>query len=75
MNDSLALRHAIETGAGIGMALDYAMADNPKVRRVLDEVEMPALESYLVYPEAMRSVARIQAFRNFLVTKAQRWAY
>jgi hypothetical protein len=57
------------------MALDYAMADNPKVRRVLDEVEMPALESYLVYPEAMRSVARIQAFRNFLVTKAQRWAY
>jgi DNA-binding transcriptional LysR family regulator len=75
VNDSLALRHAIETGAGIGMAPDYTMHDNPKVRRVLEEVEMPALDSYLVYPEAMRSVARVQAFRDFLVAKAQRWAY
>jgi DNA-binding transcriptional LysR family regulator len=75
VNDSLALRHAIEAGAGIGMAPDYAMGDNPKVRRVLEEVEMPALDSYLVYPEEMRSVARVQVFRDFLVTKAQRWAY
>ena len=75
VNDSLALRHAIETGAGIGMAPDYAMRDNPQVRQVLEEVAMPALDSYLVYPEEMRSVARVQAFRDFLVTKAQRWAY
>jgi DNA-binding transcriptional LysR family regulator len=75
VNDSLALRHAIETGAGIGMAPDYAMRDNPQVRQVLEEVAMPALDSYLVYPEEMRSVARVQAFRDFLVTKAQRWSY
>ena len=75
VNDSLALRHAIESGAGIGMAPDYAMGDNPKVRRVLEEVDMPALDSYLVYPEEMRSVARVQVFRDFLVTKAQRWVY
>ena len=75
VNDSLALRHAIETGTGIGMAPDYAMEGNPKVRRVLREVEMPTLDSYLVYPEEMRSVARVQKFRDFLVSKAQRWAY
>jgi DNA-binding transcriptional LysR family regulator len=57
------------------MVPDYAMSDNPKVRRVLEQVEMPALDSYLVYPEAMRSVARVQVFRDFLVTKAQHWAY
>ncbi|ANY82348.1 hypothetical protein BB934_28975 (plasmid) [Microvirga ossetica] len=44
-------------------------------RRVLEEVDMPALDSYLVYPEEMRSVARVQVFRDFLVTKAQRWVY
>ena len=75
VNDSLALRHAIEAGAGIGMAPDYAMSDNPEVRRVLKEIEMPALDGYLVYSEAMRSVARVQAFRDFLAAKAQRWAY
>jgi DNA-binding transcriptional LysR family regulator len=43
--------------------------------QVLRETEMPSLESYLVYAEEMRSVARVQAFRDFLVSKAQRWTY
>jgi DNA-binding transcriptional LysR family regulator len=75
VNDSLALRHAIETGAGIGMAPDYAMSSNPRVMQVLKDVEMPTLDSYLVYPEEMRSVARVQVFRDFLVSKAQSWAF
>lgn len=75
VNDSLALRHAIETGAGIGMAPDYAMSNNSKVKQVLRDVEMPTLDSYLVYPEEMRSVARLQVFRDFLIAKAQRWDY
>ena len=42
---------------------------------MLRESEMPTMESYLVYAEEMRSVARVQAFRDFLVNKAQRWTY
>ncbi|NBJ10519.1 LysR family transcriptional regulator [Microvirga arsenatis] len=75
VNDSLALRQAIENGAGIGMAPDYAMSTNPRVKQVLRDVEMPSLDSYLVYPEEMRSVARVQVFRDFLVSKAQRWDF
>lgn len=75
VNDSLALRQAIENGAGIGMAPDYAMSSNPRVKQVLRDLEMPTLDSYLVYPEEMRSVARVQAFRDFLVAKAQRWEH
>lgn len=43
--------------------------------QVMRETEMPHMESYLVYAEEMRSVARVQAFRDFLVAKAQRWTY
>ena len=75
VNDSLALRQAIENGAGIGMAPDYAMSTNPKVKQVLRDEQMPTLDSYLVYPEEMRSVARVQVFRDFLVSKAQRWDF
>lgn len=75
VNDSLALRVALEAGAGIGMAPAYAMEGNPKVARVLRDVEMPTLDSYMVYPEELRSVARVQAFRDFLVAKAQRWSH
>ncbi|MGO4524610.1 LysR family transcriptional regulator [Microvirga sp. 2MCAF35] len=75
VNDSLALRQAIENGAGIGMAPDYAMSANPRVKQVLRDEEMPTLDSYLVYPEEMRTVARVQVFRDFLVSKAQRWDF
>ncbi len=75
VNDSLALRRAIETGAGVGMAPDYAMSNNPHVKQVLRDVPMPTLDSYLVYPEEARSVARLQVFRDFLVTKAQNWTH
>ena len=46
-----------------------------KLTKILRDVEMPHLDSYLVYAEEMRSVARVQAFRDFLVAKAQRWTF
>jgi DNA-binding transcriptional LysR family regulator len=75
VTDSLALRRALENGAGIGMAPDYAMSGNPAVKQVLRDLEMPTLDSYLVYPEEVRSVARIKVFRDFLVAKAQEWSH
>jgi len=72
-NDSHALRRAIEAGAGIGMAPDYSVEGNAKIVPVLRDVEMPMLDAYLVYASEMRSVARLQVFRDFLVSKAQRW--
>ena len=74
VNDSLALRHAVEGGAGIGMAPNYAIKDRPGIVQVLKDVEMPTLDGYLVYPEELRTVARVQAFRDFLVGEAQRWS-
>jgi hypothetical protein len=36
---------------------------------------MPQLDCYLVFPESLKSVARVQVFRDFMVSKAQRWVY
>ncbi|MCA3630395.1 MAG: LysR family transcriptional regulator, partial [Methylobacterium sp.] len=36
---------------------------------------MPQLDCYLVFPESLKGVARVQVFRDFLVSKAQRWVY
>lgn len=75
VNNIAALQRAMETGAGIGILPDYAVDGASNLVQVLRETEMPSLESYLVYAEEMRSVARVQAFRDFLVAKAQRWTY
>ena len=34
-----------------------------------------AYDAYFVYPEELKSVARVQVFRDFLVSKAQRWHF
>lgn len=75
VNNIGALRSTVETGAGIAVLPDYAVDGNAKLVQVLRDYEMPLLDSYLVYADEMRSVARVQAFRDFLVSKAQRWTY
>ena len=75
VNNIAALRTAVQTGAGIGVLPDYAVDGSSNLVQILRDTEMPSLDSYLVYAEEMRSVARVQAFRDFLVAKAQRWTY
>lgn len=75
VNNILALKYAIKTGTGIGALPDYAVGNDPELIQILRDVEMPSLDSYLVYAEEMKSVARVQAFRDFLVSKAQRWSF
>jgi len=75
VNNISALRLAVQTGAGIGVLPDYAVDGSSNLTQILRDTEMPSLDSYLVYAEEMRSVARVQAFRDFLISKAQRWTY
>ena len=75
VNNITALKLAVETGVGLGVLPDYAVDGAARLVQVLRDIEMPSLDSYLVYAEEMRSVARVQAFRDFLVGKAQRWTF
>jgi hypothetical protein len=43
--------------------------------QLFGESDTIALDAYFVYPEELKSVARVQVFRDFLVAKAQRWHF
>jgi hypothetical protein len=43
--------------------------------QLFGESDAPALDAYFVYPEELKSVARVQVFRDFLVAKALRWHF
>ncbi|MFN3688330.1 LysR family transcriptional regulator [Salinarimonas sp.] len=75
INNISGLKTAVESGAGIAVLPDYVTDQNTQLVQILRDVEMPSLDSYLVYAEEMRQVARVQVFRDFLVSKAQRWTY
>ena len=65
----------MQSGLGIAVLPDYLVESDSGLVQVMTSIEMPSLDSYLVYPEEMKSVARVQVFRDFLVAKAQRWTY
>ena len=75
VNNISALRKAVDKGIGIAVLPDYMIEEDSGLVRLMAKADMPELECYLVYPEEMRSVARVQAFRDFLVSNAQRWQY
>ncbi|MGL5114291.1 MAG: LysR family transcriptional regulator [Beijerinckiaceae bacterium] len=75
VNNLTALVRACQRGVGIAILPDYLVEPESGLIRLLSQETMPELDCYLVYAEEMKGVARVQVFRDFLVSKAQRWLY
>jgi DNA-binding transcriptional LysR family regulator len=75
VNNMTALQRAVEAGVGIAVLPDYLNEPGTSLVKLMPQTVMPELECYLVYPEEMKNVARVQVFRDFLVSSAQRWRY
>jgi DNA-binding transcriptional LysR family regulator len=54
---------------------DYLVEENRGLVQLLGQSDTITLDAYFVYPEELKSVARVQVFRDFLVSKAQRWTF
>lgn len=75
INNILGILRACQRGIGIAMLPDYIVEEDGGVVQLFTDGDGFAYDAYLVYPEEMKTVARIKAFRDFLVSKAQRWQY
>jgi DNA-binding transcriptional LysR family regulator len=74
INNVLGVQRACQEGFGIAMLPDYLIEDSGLVQ-LFDEADAIQLDAFFLYPEELKSVARVQVFRDFLVSKAQRWRY
>jgi DNA-binding transcriptional LysR family regulator len=75
INNVLGLLRACQRGIGVAMLPDYLVEENGGLVQLFSPAEGIALDAYFVYPEELKSVARVQVFRDFLVSKAQRWQF
>lgn len=75
VNSVVAIKEAAENGAGIAMIPDYLLDESNKLIDVFPEEDVPALDTYFAYPAELRSSARVQAFRDFLIDQSQRWRF
>lgn len=75
VNNITALQLAAEAGVGVAVLPDYLNLPGGGLVQLIPQAAMPALECFLVYPEEMKNVARLEVFRDFLVSSAQRWEF
>ncbi|MCY3733013.1 MAG: LysR family transcriptional regulator [Chloroflexi bacterium] len=75
VNNSFGILLAVESGLGIATLPDYMVRSNDKLQRVLSDLDGPAYDTYIVYPEELRNSARINIFRDFLLAKVAEWEF
>jgi DNA-binding transcriptional LysR family regulator len=73
VNNILGLVRACQQGLGIAALPDYLVEENNRLVQLFGEQDSIQLDTYFVYPEELKTVARVQVFRDFVVSKAQRW--
>ncbi|WP_417672348.1 LysR family transcriptional regulator [Roseibium sp.] len=77
VNNLVAIKRAVQAGVGIAILPDYIIEKDTNLVQVLSELEdkVPSFDTYFVYPSELKNTARITAFRDFLVTNAENWAF
>ena len=69
VNSVMGLLLAVESGVGLAALPDYLVSQSQNVIKVLPKSKGPITEAHFVYPQSLKNVARVQAFRNFLYSK------
>ena len=75
INSILAIRRAVQRGAGIALLPDYSVEEGGGLERVMVETDVPSFDTYFAYPAELRNSARLMAFRDFLVEQAKNWRF
>jgi DNA-binding transcriptional LysR family regulator len=75
VNAIYGMMQATRAGIGISMLPDYATEGETQLQRILTNIELPAYETYFVYPPALKNSKRVGVFRDFIVAKAREWSF
>ena len=75
VNSVYGLLLAVQSGVGLAALPDYLTVKQPNIVKVLPNIEGPITEAHFVYPQSLKNVARVQAFRNYLYSKISEWEF
>ena len=75
VNSVYGLLLAVQSGVGLAALPDYITTSVSNIIRVLPQAKGPKTEAHFVFPQSLRNVARVIAFRNFLYSKIKKWEF
>jgi DNA-binding transcriptional LysR family regulator len=75
VNSVYGLLLAVQSGVGLAALPDYITYNVPNITKVLPNESGNPTETHFVYPDSLKNVARITAFRNFIFSKVGEWKF
>ena len=75
VNNIYALLLAVDSGVGLAALPDYMVTGKTGLVKVLGDISGPKYEAHFVYPQSLKNVARVQAFRDFIFNKVNEWRF
>ena len=75
VNNIYALLLAVDSGVGLAALPDYMVTGRSGLVKVLGDTSGPKYEAHFVYPQSLKNVARVQAFRDFIFNKVNEWKF
>ena len=75
VNNIYALLLAVDSGVGLAALPDYMVTGRSGLVKVLGDTNGPKYEAHFVYPQSLKNVARVQAFRDFIFNKVNEWKF
>ncbi|MFO1242850.1 MAG: LysR family transcriptional regulator [Rickettsiales bacterium] len=75
VNNMFGILRAVKSGMGIAAMPDYMVLRARHISRVLDGLDGPTNDAYLVYPMDMKNSRRIKAFRSFVERKIAEYVF
>ena len=75
VNNIYSLLLAVDSGVGLAALPDYMVYGRPGLVKVLSDLNGPKYEAHFVYPQSLKNIARVQAFRDFIFNKVNEWTF
>lgn len=75
VNSLLSLKKAVQRGVGVALLPDYMIDKESGLQQIILDMEMPSFDTYFCYPETLKNAAKLNAFRDFIFSKARAWNY
>lgn len=76
INNIISIKRAVMRSIGIAVLPDYIVGNDDQLVRLFPGLtDIPSFDTFFCYPDALKTSAKLHAFRDFIFTKARNWSF
>ncbi|WP_455476716.1 LysR family transcriptional regulator [Bartonella sp. B41] len=76
INNIISIKNALMRDFGIAVLPDYIVNNDERLVRLFpDLVDIPSFDTFFCYPDALKNLAKLNAFRDYIFLKARQWSF